>query len=129
MRRDERDATAPRTTAGTVRVGVVRGRAAAGACGSGGPAPPGGVAPGGLPHTSGLAIGALICAIGSFFVCPVIGAVVAIALAYNASNHIADSGGSIRGSGMATAAKVLGWIHLALAILVVLAIDLALLNV
>ena len=95
----------------------------------GGPAAPGGVAPGGLPHTSGLAIGALICAIGSFFVCPVIGAVVAIALAYNASNHIADSGGSIRGSGMATAAKVLGWIHLALAILLVLAIDLALLNV
>lgn len=94
----------------------------------GGPAGPVGTAPGGLPHTSGLAIGALICAIGSFFVCPVVGAVVALALAYNASNKIADSGGTIRGSGLATAAKVLGWVHLALAVLLVLLIDLALLN-
>src|SRR3954447_18740706 len=92
------------------------------------PLAPAGTAPGGLPHTSGLAIGAFVCAIVSFFVCWIIGAVVALALAYNASNKIADSGGTIRGSGLATAAKVLGWVHLGLALLIVLLIDLALLN-
>ena len=89
--------------------------------------PPGGQVPVGA-RTEGLAVGALVCAIASFVVCPVIAAIVALSLAYNGGNRIADSGGLLRGSGMVTAAKILGWLNLSLAVAFVVLIDLALLN-
>ncbi|HZR14195.1 MAG TPA: hypothetical protein VFC33_13205 [Acidimicrobiia bacterium] len=71
----------------------------------------------GMPYarqTEGMAIGALICAIGSFVVCPVVLAVVALVLAQHARNHIDAAQGRLTGTGLVTAARVIAWIHLAL---------------
>ena len=64
--------------------------------------------------TSGSAIAALVLAIASFVVCPVIAAIVALVLAATAGREIRESGGWITGEGVVTAAKVIAWIHLAL---------------
>lgn len=81
--------------------------------------PPGGYVP---PHTEGRVYAALVCGILAFVVCPGILAVVAIALAYPAGDAISRAGGRLSGSGMVTAAKVLGWINLSLILLVLAAI-------
>lgn len=65
-------------------------------------------------QTEGMAVGALICAIGSFVVCPVVLAVVALVLAQNARNHIDAAAGRLTGTGLVTAARVIAWLHLAL---------------
>lgn len=74
------------------------------------------------PRTSGSAIAALVLAIASFVVCPVIAAIVALVLAASANREIRESGGWISGEGLVTAAKVIAWIHLALVITAVLAV-------
>jgi hypothetical protein len=74
------------------------------------------------PKTSGSAIAALILAIASFVVCPVIAAIIALVLAATAKREIRESGGWITGEGVVTAAKVVAWIHLAVVSLVILAI-------
>jgi hypothetical protein len=61
-----------------------------------------------------MAVGALICAIGAYVVCPVVLAVVALVLAQNARNHIDAAGGRLTGTGLVTAARVIAWLHLAL---------------
>jgi hypothetical protein len=76
-------------------------------------------------QTEGFAIGALICAIASFVVCPVIPAVAALILAQNARNRIDDSMGRLGGAGLVTAARVLAWIHLGLVMLVLLGLSIA----
>ena len=72
------------------------------------------------PKTSGSAIAALILAIVSFVLCPVIPAIIALVLASTARREIRESGGWITGDGLVTAAKVIAWIHLALFVLVIL---------
>ena len=72
------------------------------------------------PQTEGKAIGALVAAILSFVVCPVVPAIVALVLAGQASESIRSSGGRYTGEGYVTAAKWIAWIHLALAVLGVL---------
>ena len=64
---------------------------------------------------------ALILAVISWAVCPIIPAIVALVLAANASKEIAASGGRIEGQGLVTAAKVVSWVNIGLwaAILVV----------
>lgn len=90
--------------------------------------PPPGYAPSGYPppgyppypgptygrQTEGMAVGALICAIGAYVVCPVVLAVVALVLAQNARNHIDAAGGRLTGAGLVTAARVIAWLHLVL---------------
>lgn len=78
-----------------------------------GPPPYGGYY--GAPQTEGKAIGALICAIGAWVVCPLVLAVIALILASQSSRDIRNSGGRLGGEGMNTAARVIAWINIALA--------------
>ena len=62
---------------------------------------------------------ALVLAIVSYLVCPVISAIVALVLASQASQasrKIRESGGRLEGKGLVTAARVLSWLNLALAL-------------
>ncbi len=65
-------------------------------------------------RTDGTAITALILAIVSFVVCPVIPAVIALAMIPSSRRTIMASGGTVEGLGLLTAAKVIAWIHLGL---------------
>jgi hypothetical protein len=104
------------------------------------PAPPGYGAPGGYggyppaygygapaPHTDGSAITALILSIASFVFCPIVPAIIALALIPGARRNIVSSGGVVEGLGMLTAAKIISWINIGLwsAGLVILAIGIA----
>ncbi len=72
-----------------------------------------GVPPGlGAPTRSGRAVAALAFAIASYFVIPVVFAVVALVLAPGARREILASHGRLVGDGMVTAAKVLAWINI-----------------
>ncbi len=61
----------------------------------------------------------MAAAIASWFLCPVVLAVVALVLAHSADQTIDASAGSLGGRGLVTAARVVAWIHLALAALAV----------
>jgi len=91
-----------------------------------GPPPAPGPAIYGPSHTEGLAIAALILAIASFVVCPMIAAVVALVLAHVAGNKIDASGGRLSGEGLVRAAQIIAWIHIALATLVTVGAAIAL---
>ncbi len=77
------------------------------------------------PPTDGMAIGALVSAILSFVVCPVVPAVVALVLAQHARNHIDDSMGRLGGTGLVTGARIIAWIHLGLVMAVLLGLTVA----
>lgn len=64
------------------------------------------------PQTSSNAVVALILAIVSWAVCPIIPAIVALVLASSAAKEIAASGGRIQGSGLVTAARIVSWINI-----------------
>ena len=74
----------------------------------------------GTPATDGTAIAALILAISSFVICPVIPAIIALVLAGNAKRTIAASGGAKTGEGMVTAARVIAWINIAVAVVAII---------
>ena len=76
------------------------------------------------PQTSSSAIVALVLAIASWVVCPLILAIIALVFASKADREIASAGGALQGGGLSTAAKVLSWINIGIyvAILVVTAI-------
>jgi hypothetical protein len=78
---------------------------------------PGPAAPYVTSRTDGMAVAALICSIAAFLVCPVILAVVALALAHAAGNRIDASGGLKKGEGMVRAAQIISWVHLTLVLL------------
>ena len=81
--------------------------------------PPGyGVPPG--PPTEGMAVAALVVAIVGFFVCPPVGAIVALVLANNAKQRIEASGGRLSGLEQARAARIIAIIELVLTAIVVL---------
>jgi len=71
------------------------------------------------PTTSSNAVLSLVMGILSFFVCPVILAVIAIVYGNKAKDEIAASNGAIGGSGLATAGRILGWVNLILGLLTV----------
>jgi uncharacterized membrane protein len=73
----------------------------------------------GTPRTSNDAVIALVAAIASWVICPVVPTIVALVYAGRAQRAITASGGALTGSGMVTAARVLSWVHLALAAVVV----------
>ena len=68
------------------------------------------------PETESQAVIALVLAIASFVVCPVIPAIVALVLANNADAAIQASGGRKTGEGLTKAARIISWIHLGLCI-------------
>jgi hypothetical protein len=59
----------------------------------------------------------LILAIASFVFCPVIPAIVALAMAPGAKGKIAESRGAKDGEGLITAGVIIAWINLACAAL------------
>jgi hypothetical protein len=66
------------------------------------------------PQTEGLATAALVIAIAGFFICPPVGAIVALVLANNARQRIEASGGRLSGLEQARAARIIAIIELAL---------------
>ena len=88
------------------------------------PAAPGvGYAP---PRTDGTAVAALIVSIVSWVACPIIAAVIALALAHVAGNKIDASGGRLSGAGLVRAAQIIAWIHIGLITLGMLVFAIAL---
>jgi hypothetical protein len=57
---------------------------------------------------------AIILAVISWAVCPIIPAIVALVFAANAAKEIAASGGRIQGQGLVTAARVVSWVNIGL---------------
>jgi hypothetical protein len=57
---------------------------------------------------------AIILAVISWTVCPIIAAIVALVFASNAAKEIAASGGRIQGQGLVTAARVVSWVNIGL---------------
>jgi hypothetical protein len=78
-------------------------------------APPG-------PPTEGMAVAALVIAIAGFFVCPPVGAIVALVLANSATQRIEASGGRLSGLEQARAARIIAIIELVLTAIIVLAL-------
>jgi hypothetical protein len=66
--------------------------------------------------TEGNAIAALVLAICSFVVCPLILAIVALFLASTATRNIAASNGALDGEGMVKSAKIIAWINIGLSL-------------
>jgi hypothetical protein len=78
-----------------------------------GPGPPGyGYPP--VPQTEGTATAALVIAIVGFFVCPPVGAIVALVMANSAIRRIEASGGRLTGLDQARAARIIAIVELAL---------------
>ena len=67
--------------------------------------------------TEGNAIAALVLAICSFIVCPLIPAVVALFLASAAKRNIDASNGALDGEALVTAAKIISFINIGLCVL------------
>jgi hypothetical protein len=72
------------------------------------------------PQTEGLATAALVIAIAGFFICPPVGAIVALVLANNARQRIEASGGRLSGLEQARAARIIAIIELVLTAIVLL---------
>lgn len=68
------------------------------------------------PTTNGLAVVSLVFGIISWFLCPVLGAIIAVITGHVARGQIRRTGES--GSGLAIAGLVLGYFHLVAAVLV-----------
>jgi len=71
------------------------------------------------PSTNGLAIASLICSIGSYVLLPGIAAVLGVIFGHLALRQIRASQGREEGRGMAIAGVVLGYVNLALCVLIV----------
>ncbi len=65
-------------------------------------------------QTEGTAITALVLAIVSFVICPIIPAVVALFMCPGARRKIEGSGGALTGEGLVTAAKIISWVNIGL---------------
>jgi hypothetical protein len=72
------------------------------------------------PQTEGSATAALVIAIVGFFVCPPVGAIVALVLANSARQRIETSGGRLTGLEQARAARIIAIVELVLTAIVVL---------
>jgi len=68
------------------------------------------------PQTSGMAIGSLIASVLGLII-PIVGGIVGLILGYIAKKQIRESGGTLKGGGLATAGIVIGWIEVALPVL------------
>jgi hypothetical protein len=75
-------------------------------------------------HTNSLAIVSLVAGIVSWFAVPVLGGIVAVIAGHMARSQIRRTGE--RGDGMATAGLILGYLHLAVVVLLALLVVLLL---
>jgi hypothetical protein len=66
------------------------------------------------PPTSSNAIIALILAVASWAVCPIIPAIIALVFAAKADREIRTANGALAGQGLSTAAKIVSWINIGL---------------
>ena len=73
-------------------------------------------APVAAPVTSTNAIVGLVLAIVSWVVCPIIAAIVALVLAHSSDKEIKASGGTVGGSGLNTATRIIAWINIGVSI-------------
>jgi len=71
------------------------------------------------PSTNGLAIASLICSIGSYLLLPGVAAVLGVIFGHLALGQIRASQGREEGRGMAIAGLILGYVNLALCVLIV----------
>jgi hypothetical protein len=62
--------------------------------------------------TSSNAVVALILAIASWAICPIIAAIVALIFAGQAAKEIRAGQGAVGGQGLVTAARIIAWIHI-----------------
>ena len=69
--------------------------------------------------TEGNAIAALVLAICSFIVCPLVPAVVALFLASSAKRNIDASNGALDGEALVTAAKIISFINIGICVLAI----------
>ena len=76
----------------------------------------------GPQQTSTRAVVALVCAIASFLVFPLVPAIAALVLARGAQREIATSGGRLAGEGLVTGARVTAWINIVLSVLALVGI-------
>ncbi len=74
---------------------------------------------GGVPETDGKAVAALVCAVLSWFVGPIVLAIVALFLARSAEKAIDARPAELSGRGLVTGARWVAWIHLVLVAMVV----------
>lgn len=79
----------------------------------------------GQQQGSGKAVAALVLAIASFLVVPLVPAVVSLVLARQARRDIDASGGRVGGAGMVTASRILSWINIVLSVLAALLVAVA----
>src|SRR5918999_418515 len=82
------------------------------------PGPPPPAAPG--PQTDSSGTAALVIAIVGFFICPPVGAIVALVLANSAQTRIEASGGRLTGLDQARAARIIAIIELVLTAVLIL---------
>ncbi len=74
--------------------------------------------------TSGLAIASLVCSIAGLFMCLFIGQILGIVLGYKARREIKEAAGALEGDGLASAGIIIGWVGIAIDIVIVLMIAL-----
>jgi hypothetical protein len=81
------------------------------------------------PKTSGLAIASLVCGITAWTILPIfLTAVAAVITGHMAKKEIKAGGGTITGNGMATAGLILGYVNIALFILVIIGFSFLMIN-
>ena len=71
------------------------------------------------PSTNGMALASLICSIGSYVLLPGVAAVLGVIFGHLALGQIRASQGREEGRGMAIAGLILGYVNLALCVLIV----------
>jgi len=69
--------------------------------------------------TSGMAIASLVCSIVGFFICLFVGQILGIIFGYQAKKEIEQSQGTVEGEGLAKAGIIIGWIGIAIDILII----------
>jgi len=73
------------------------------------------------PRTSGMAVASLVFGVLSWIALPFIGALLAVVFGHSARSEIRRAPpGTIEGDGMALAGLVLGWVHLAVFIVLIM---------
>ncbi len=78
------------------------------------------VAGAGMPaQASGLAIGSLVSSIAGLVACLFVGQIVGIVLGHKAKRQIRESNGRFSGDGFATAGIIIGWVGIAIDIMLV----------
>ena len=66
------------------------------------------------PRTSSNAVIALVLAIASFVICPLVPAIIALPVSASARREIDESGGWVTGDGLVQAARIIAWINIGL---------------